>query len=262
MFVWSRLGLFWLVNCAWSVHISHLFETRWLFHWRKYYYEWRFEVKNVLMDLFLTNRQLFSSQDVNWWSGVDYCGVLSAVWTPKCAACWQVAVWKSNQVSDPNLELALHNPHQTVCLRWALLSISLRLETAALRCRSRVRGSAAAVTGRVWVWMVSRCVSVRRDTAGICVRTPPLAALRSRSYSPFSSEVLWWPPSSSRGGSSFLKDYRCCFYEAHTCISYYPPPPPFKFYLQKGTSSEGRHHWKRNTCDWRGRAHNLLSKLY
>ncbi len=41
-----------------------------------------------------------------------------------------------------------------------------------------------------------------------------------------------------------------------------PPPLPFKLYLQNCTSSEGRCHWKRNTCDWhtraRGRAHNLL----
>ncbi len=30
-----------------------------------------FEVKNILMtDLFLTNTQLFTSQDVNWWTGV------------------------------------------------------------------------------------------------------------------------------------------------------------------------------------------------
>ncbi len=30
----------------------------------------RFEVKDVLMDLFLTNMHLFTSQDVNWWTGV------------------------------------------------------------------------------------------------------------------------------------------------------------------------------------------------
>ncbi len=29
------------------------------------------------MDLF----QLLSSPDINWWTGVDYCEVLSAVWT-------------------------------------------------------------------------------------------------------------------------------------------------------------------------------------
>ncbi len=39
----------------------------------------RFEVKNILMiDLFLTNIQLLSSQDVNWWTGVMWitCGLL------------------------------------------------------------------------------------------------------------------------------------------------------------------------------------------
>ncbi len=35
------------------------------------------------MDLFLTNTQLFPSQDVNWWTGVVWIirDVLSAVWT-------------------------------------------------------------------------------------------------------------------------------------------------------------------------------------
>ncbi len=48
------------------------------FDWRKQYYELyftrkqEFEVKNVLMmDLFLTNMQLFTSQDINWWTGGD-----------------------------------------------------------------------------------------------------------------------------------------------------------------------------------------------
>ncbi len=53
------------------------------FHWRMHYYglwtygqKWQFWVKDVLiMNLFLTNTQLLSSQDVNWWSGVDYCDV-------------------------------------------------------------------------------------------------------------------------------------------------------------------------------------------
>ncbi len=41
--------------------------------------KWGFEVKNILMmDLFLTNMQLLSSQDVNWWTGVVWitCGLL------------------------------------------------------------------------------------------------------------------------------------------------------------------------------------------
>ncbi len=37
-------------------------------------------VKKVLMmDLFFKNTQLYTSQDMNWWTGVDYCDVLSAV---------------------------------------------------------------------------------------------------------------------------------------------------------------------------------------
>ncbi len=43
-----------------------------------------FDVKNALMDLFITNMQLFSSQDINWRTG-DYLWIivmfLSAVWT-------------------------------------------------------------------------------------------------------------------------------------------------------------------------------------
>ncbi len=36
----------------------------------------QFEAKNVLMVLFLTNTQLFTSQDVNWWPGLEWCGLL------------------------------------------------------------------------------------------------------------------------------------------------------------------------------------------
>ncbi len=42
-------------------------------------WKWWFEVKNILiMDLFLTQMQLLSSQDVNWWTGVVWitCGLL------------------------------------------------------------------------------------------------------------------------------------------------------------------------------------------
>ncbi len=51
----------------------------WNFSWKE-----QFEVKNVLMmDLFLTNMQLFASQDVDWWTGVVWIIVMfkSAVWT-------------------------------------------------------------------------------------------------------------------------------------------------------------------------------------
>ncbi len=53
------------------------------FHWRKRYYGLWFEVKNILMNLFLTNTQLLASQDINWWTGVVWIIVmfLSAVWT-------------------------------------------------------------------------------------------------------------------------------------------------------------------------------------
>jgi len=42
--------------------------------------KWQFNLKNVpIMDLFLIIMQLFTSQDVNWWTGVvwmDYCDVI------------------------------------------------------------------------------------------------------------------------------------------------------------------------------------------
>ncbi len=43
----------------------------------------RVEVKKILMDLFLNNTHILSSQDVNWWTGVVWIIVmfLSAVWT-------------------------------------------------------------------------------------------------------------------------------------------------------------------------------------
>ncbi len=44
------------------------------------YFSWKqwFEIRNVLMDLFITNTHLFTSQDVNWWTGVVWitCGLL------------------------------------------------------------------------------------------------------------------------------------------------------------------------------------------
>ncbi len=54
------------------------------------YFSWKqwFEVKNVLMDLFLTNTQLLSSQDVNWWTGVMWItGWLLKV-KVKCGQVW------------------------------------------------------------------------------------------------------------------------------------------------------------------------------
>ncbi len=50
------------------------------------YFSWKqlFEVRNILMmDLFLTNMQLFASQDANWWTGAVWIIVmfLSAVLT-------------------------------------------------------------------------------------------------------------------------------------------------------------------------------------
>ncbi len=61
------------------------------FSWRKrYYWLWTcilvrlFTVKSILMmDLFLTNTPLFTSQYINWWTGVVWIIVmfLSAVWT-------------------------------------------------------------------------------------------------------------------------------------------------------------------------------------
>ncbi len=55
------------------------------------YFSWKrwSKVKNVSMDLFLTNALLFTSQDVNWWTGVVWMKqhlwiivmFLSAVWT-------------------------------------------------------------------------------------------------------------------------------------------------------------------------------------
>ncbi len=62
------------------MQISLLIQTI-LFHWRRCYYGlWtRILVKNIIMmDLFLINTQLLSSQDVNWWTGVVWitCGLL------------------------------------------------------------------------------------------------------------------------------------------------------------------------------------------
>ncbi len=84
-----HLGLFRLVNSAWSVHSSLLIQTRLLFHWKKQYYVlWSCILagsdclKLKCLDGFVSyKQQFFISQDINWWTGVDYCDVLSAVWT-------------------------------------------------------------------------------------------------------------------------------------------------------------------------------------
>ncbi len=50
----------------------------------------------LMMDLFLTNMHLFTCQDVNWRTGVDYCDVLSAVWSLILTApihCTLVSKW-------------------------------------------------------------------------------------------------------------------------------------------------------------------------
>ncbi len=65
IFVLNCFEQFSLINRAWSVHISILIQTKLLFRQRKQYCKGS-RVKNFLMDLLLTNTQLFTSQDVNW----------------------------------------------------------------------------------------------------------------------------------------------------------------------------------------------------
>ncbi len=71
-----------VLNGAWSVHISLLIQIKLLFHWRKQYYGLVLQSEATffrlkMMDLFLSNTQLSSSQDVNWWTGVVWitCGL-------------------------------------------------------------------------------------------------------------------------------------------------------------------------------------------
>ncbi len=67
---WHICLLFFCVNSAWS--ISLLIQVRLFCSQRKnniMYYKLEFEVKTILMISFLT------SQDINWWTGVDYCYV-------------------------------------------------------------------------------------------------------------------------------------------------------------------------------------------
>ncbi len=61
------------------MQISPLIQTRWLFHWRKYYYEqrtfsyfsWKQQFKvNALIMYFFIQTQLFALQDFTWWTGV------------------------------------------------------------------------------------------------------------------------------------------------------------------------------------------------
>ncbi len=88
MFVWNCFGQFLLVKVLdRSIFLdlcilNDFFTAVILYDLRKPL----FEDKNVLMYLFITNMQLFDSQDINWWNGVfNYLWIidmfLSAVWT-------------------------------------------------------------------------------------------------------------------------------------------------------------------------------------
>ncbi len=79
MYSFKMVGEFSLVNSAWSVHISLLIQTRLeksILWTEDLYFSWkqRFKVKNVLMNLFLANRQLFTSKDLIDWQ--ESCGLL------------------------------------------------------------------------------------------------------------------------------------------------------------------------------------------
>ncbi len=61
-------------NESFCTILSESVQDSYCFNWKQ-----QFEVKNVLMmDLFLTNTQLLTSQDNNWWTGVVWitCGLL------------------------------------------------------------------------------------------------------------------------------------------------------------------------------------------
>ncbi len=82
-----NLSTYW-VRSVFAVQISLLIQTRLLFHWRKQYYglwtrilagKQQFKVKNIS----ITDVTLFTSYDINWWTGVVWIIVmfLSAAWT-------------------------------------------------------------------------------------------------------------------------------------------------------------------------------------
>ncbi len=52
-------------RCTFSLEEVLLWIMYWYFRQKQ-----RFEVKHILIDVFLTNMQFFSSQDINWWTGV------------------------------------------------------------------------------------------------------------------------------------------------------------------------------------------------
>ncbi len=77
-----------LVKVAWSVHISLLIQTR-CFSGESNNMEWIIDflagsntLKLQYLDGFLTNTQLFTSQDVNWWTVVEWvtCGLLCYIY--------------------------------------------------------------------------------------------------------------------------------------------------------------------------------------
>ncbi len=79
-------GLFSIVNGAWSVHISLLIQTRPFFH---------------LFYFYLKNMQLFTSQDVDWWTGVAWitCGLLWCF-----CHLFELSVWRHPFTAEDSLK--------------------------------------------------------------------------------------------------------------------------------------------------------------
>ncbi len=105
MFVKKCYGLFSLVNCAWSVHISPLIQARLFFQHRKQYY-WTgilatvWSKKKILL-ICLLQTQLLASLDVNWWSGVVWitCGLLWCFYQM-----FKLSFWRHPFIAEDPLE--------------------------------------------------------------------------------------------------------------------------------------------------------------
>ncbi len=124
------------------------------FHWRKCYYvqKWWFELKTiVMMDLFLTNMQLLSSQDINCWT-VAWIIVMFGLSRHPFTGDVMLHFYKSDEETNSS----------TSWMAWGYKSIFLG-ELLTLMC---CWGSFRPLRGAVWVliWpQLSLCFSKWND---------------------------------------------------------------------------------------------------
>ncbi len=124
------LDCFYPVNSAWCVQIALLIQIKPFFAGKgtllwieDSYFSWKQWIEDtfvLMVDLFLTNTQLFTSQDINWWTGVVWIieMFLSAVLTLILTAPIHCRASTDEQVMECNISPNLMKKQTHLHLRW------------------------------------------------------------------------------------------------------------------------------------------------